>query len=117
MLQRVLKDEANSNAGPSRYRLGFNRSQAQSVAITQIKDWTRTRFEVPDEAPILVTEVSCAQEGCPPLQTMVAFWTDAGDRHHFKLRMSAEQVRQEDIAQLSFVDGVFSIEGSGSECC
>ena len=46
--------------------------------------WTRARFALPEDAVILVSEIACGLPGCPPLETVVAFWTD-DRRHRFKL--------------------------------
>jgi hypothetical protein len=52
-------------------------------ALDRVKRWTRQRFDLPRDAPVFVSEVSCAVPGCPPLETVVAFWTEGDARHHF----------------------------------
>ena len=47
-------------------------------ALDRIREWTRERFTLPGDAGILVSEVECKLPGCPPLETVVAFWTDPG---------------------------------------
>ena len=33
-------------------------------------------FALPEESAILVAEVTCAVPGCPPIETVIAFWSD-----------------------------------------
>ena len=56
------------------------------AALERVQGWTRDRFRIPGDAPILVSELTCTIDGCPPLQTLVAFWTEAAERHHFKIQ-------------------------------
>src|SRR5262249_5216746 len=63
-------------------RVGFvTRSPAQHAALERVRAWTRERFALDDDIPMLVTELACTLPGCPPRETVVAFWT-AEDRRH-----------------------------------
>jgi hypothetical protein len=44
-----------------------NRPERQQ-ALERVREWTRARFELSDEA-ITVAEVACTLPGCPPLET------------------------------------------------
>jgi nitrate reductase delta subunit len=64
--------------------LAFSKKSPEHVAaLGRVRDWVRERFKL-DETAILVAEVACAVPGCPPVETVIAFW-DAGQRHHFKV--------------------------------
>ena len=45
-------------------------------ALDRVREWTRARFALGEDTAILVAEVACAVPGCPPLETVVAFWSD-----------------------------------------
>lgn len=84
-------------------------------ALEAIKGWTRTRFRLPPEAPVLVAEVACSVPGCPPRETAVAFWTDSDVRHQFRLFKPVAEIAYDDIGWLmgwpdSHVDSAW-------ECC
>lgn len=66
-------------------------------AVEQLKDWTRQRFALAEEDVVLVAEIARALPGSPPLETIVAFWTDGGTRHHFTVFKPALDVRAEDV--------------------
>ena len=75
-----------------------NRINAEQLeTLEQIKSWTRERFKMADSAVILVAEVNCKIPGCPPVETVVAFWNDENMRYRFKLFMPVADVRMEDL--------------------
>jgi hypothetical protein len=82
-----------------------------------VKEWTRVRFKLPQDAAILVTEVACALPGCPPLETVVAFWTETGTRHHFKVFKPVEDVVPDDLPPAWLKSALIAVEGDGLECC
>ena len=53
-------------------------------ALDRVREWTRARFALGEDSAILVAEVACAVPGCPPLETVIAFWS-GGRRHHTKV--------------------------------
>jgi hypothetical protein len=89
----------------------------QIAALDQVREWTRMRFELPDDAPIMVSEVACGLPGCPPIETVVAFWTGADTRHHFKLFKPATEVVEDDLPPSWMKNALIVIEGFGCECC
>src|SRR5262245_14192805 len=87
------------------------------AALDRVREWTRARFKLADDASILVTEVSCTLPGCPPLETVVAFWTENDTRHHFKLFKRVDEVVPDDLPPWWMKNALVAIEGSDLECC
>jgi hypothetical protein len=87
------------------------------TALDQVREWTRARFKLSEDAAILVSEVTCGLPGCPPLETVVAFWTDNDTRHHFKLFKPVAEVLEEDLPPSWMKPALVAIEGAGLECC
>jgi hypothetical protein len=87
------------------------------VAAERVRAWTRARFNLPEDAAIMVAEVACAVPGCPPLETVVAFWTASDRRHHFKVFKPVEDVAEDDLPPTWLKDALADIEGIGCECC
>ena len=81
----------------STFRGSPEQRDAQRLGLERVRAWTRQRFSLTDDAPLLVTEVACSLPGCPPLETVVAFWTGADRRHQFKVFKPAAQVTSEDL--------------------
>ncbi len=82
-----------------------------------MREWTRARFKLSDDAAILVAEVSCAVPGCPPLETVIAFWTDSETRHQFKLFKPVAEVVLDDLPPTWMKNALIAIEGSDLDCC
>jgi nitrate reductase delta subunit len=86
-------------------------------ALKRVKDWTRGRFTLPDEATILVSEMACALPGCPPLETHVLFLPPNGKRHHFKMFKPVTEVVVDDLPYAWLKDTLALPEGAGCDCC
>jgi hypothetical protein len=94
------------------------KSPDQLKALDLVAAWTRARFKLPEDAAILVSEMTCALPGCPPLETVVAFWTEGGDkRHHFKLFKPVMQVVEDDLPPAWMKNALIVAEDFGAECC
>jgi nitrate reductase delta subunit len=86
-------------------------------ALDRVKAWTRERFKLAPDAAIMVAEVSCTLPGCPPLETVVAFWTGSEQRHQFKLFKPVTEVVPDDLPPTWMKNALVAIEGEGYECC
>lgn len=95
--------------------LGSVRKSADArAAFARIEAWTRRRFRLATEDAVLVTEIACGLPGCPPLETVVAFWS-GGERHQFKLFKRAVEADESDLPP-AFMKG--ALAGSDIvECC
>jgi hypothetical protein len=93
------------------------KSPAHLQALDQVKAWTRERFKLPETSAILVTEVACALPGCPPLETVVAFWTADGRAHRFKLFKPVEEVVNDDLPPAWLRGALAVVEGESWDCC
>ncbi len=76
--------------------LAFSKkSPEHTAALDRVREWVRARFSLGDTA-ILVAEVACAVPGCPPLETVIAFWSDER-RYHFKVFKPVAEVTDADL--------------------
>lgn len=95
----------------------LRKSPEQLQGLDRVRDWTRERFGLDPQAALLVTEVACGLPGCPPLETVVAFWTDGGQRRHqFKIFKPAAEVLPGDLPYAWMKDGLALAEGFGCDC-
>ncbi len=99
----------------ARRDLGFKKSPAQVEALDRVRAWTRERFRLAEELPVVVAEVACGLPGCPPLETVVAFWTADDRRHQFKLFKPVAEVVQDDLP-FAWLKDVLVSTGE-DECC
>ena len=100
-----------------RIRPALKRSPAHVAALGQVRDWTRTRFKLPEEAAVMAVEVACRQPGCPPLETVVAFWTDTNQRHQFKIFKRVEEVVEDDLPPTWLKGALVVNEEEEIDCC
>src|ERR1041384_19040 len=74
------------------------KSPEHLAALDRVREWVRARF-ARGEGAILVAEVACAVPGCPPIETVIAFWSDER-RHHFKVFLGHRFEHLEMVAPL-----------------
>ena len=86
-------------------------------AVERLKDWTRARFALGDADTVVVSELARVLPGFPPLETVVAFWTADGTRHHFKVFKPVEGVVEEDLPPAWLKDALALSEGVECACC
>ena len=91
-------------------------SAADPGAIARVREWVRQRFRLPEDAPVMVSQIECSLPGCPPLETVVAFW-EAETRHHFKLFKPVDDVTTGDLPFAWMKESLIVPEGFGCECC
>lgn len=66
-------------------------------ALGRIEGWTRDRFALPGDAVVMVTEIVCGVPGCPPLETVIAFWTGDETRYRLKIFKRVTEVAESDL--------------------
>jgi nitrate reductase delta subunit len=90
---------------------------AQLAALARIQTWVQERFSLPAEAAVLVAELACTLPGCPPLETVIAFWTGADVRHHYKVFKPAQQVLPDDLPPYWMKDALAVPPDWACGCC
>ena len=95
----------------------FRKRPEHVAALDRVREWTRARFKLPEDAAILVAEVSCTVPGCPPLETVVAFWTENETRHQFKVFKPVAAVVPDDLPPTWMKNALVAIEGGDLDCC
>ena len=95
----------------------FSKPAAPAPGLERVRAWTQERFALQPDETILVTEVACTVPGCPPLETVVAFWTADGTRHHFKVFKPVDAVVPEDLPYAWMKRGLAVPDGFTCDCC
>lgn len=80
-----------------------------------MREWVRSRFRIGDAA-ILVAEVECMVPGCPPIETVIAFWSE-GRRHHFKVFKPVAEVVEDDLPPAWLKPALAVAEDYECGCC
>ena len=93
-----------------------SRNAGKIDAVRRIKDWTRERFSLGDDVAVMVAEVECGLPGCPPIETIVTFWTAPETRHAFKAFKPALEVTTEDLPPAWMKNAIIS-DSDDLSCC
>lgn len=93
-----------------------SRNAGKIDAVRRIKDWTRERFSLGDDVAVMVAEVACGLPGCPPIETIVTFWTAPDVRHAFKAFKPVAEVTIEDLPPYWMKNSIITESGDLS-CC
>ena len=78
----------------------FGRKPIQTEKPRAIKDWTRAVLNLPLDTTVLVSELACKEEGCPPRETIIAVLTGPQQRIVRKVHAAVADVTRELIIQL-----------------
>ncbi len=111
-----LADKPAPRSAPLRF--GAFRQDAGNIgALDRVRDWTREGLALADDDTVLVAEVVCARPGCPPLETVVTFWTRTGERHWFKVFKPLAEVVFDDMPPAWLKDALYAADPVDGACC
>jgi hypothetical protein len=102
-------------AGPLRVG-AFKTEPGHEEAVVRVQAWTRARFDLDSEAAVLATELVCTRPGCPPLETVVAFWVHEDQRRHFRVFKPIADVAANDLPPAWLMDALCA-EPEDDGCC
>lgn len=85
-------------------------------AVRQIKAWTRERFSLDEDVTVMVAEVACGLPGCPPIETIVTFWTAPQTRHAFKAFKPVTEVITDDLPP-AWMKAAIICDSDDPSCC
>jgi len=96
---------------------GFQKKDVEhSAAIARVRAWVGERFVLSADDTVMVVELACALPGCPPLETVIAFWIGE-QRHHLKLFKPVAQVTQNDLPPSWFRAALAVDINFDGDCC
>lgn len=102
-------------AGPLRVG-AFKTEPGHEQAVARVQAWTRARFDLDAAAAVMATELICTRPGCPPLETMVAFWVYGNQRRHFRVFKPIADVAADDLPPAWLMDALCA-EPEEDGCC
>ena len=97
----------------------FASSPLQDAALARVEAEVRARFRLTPDTSVLVTELACAVPGCPPLETVIAFWSGGNPplRHHYKVFKPVQQVSEDDLPPWWMKDALIAMPDWVCACC
>ena len=94
----------------------FRKSPAQLAALDRVAGWTRARFGLGEADAVLVSEIACGLPGCPPIETVIAFWGGPETRYRYKVFKPAHEVVEDDLPPAWFKPELID-DGTSASCC
>lgn len=67
----------------------------------RVQAWMRETLGLPADAPVLVTELRCGDEGCPDVETVIAVMGEPGKARLHKLPKPAAEITHFDVLSLA----------------
>lgn len=99
----------------------FRPSTSTSAASARVEALARERFALHADEVVAVNEVASGLPGCPPLETVIAFWTDRDDgstqRHHCKVFKPLRDVVADDLPPAWMKPALAVAPGYACDCC
>ena len=94
----------------------FRKKPDELAAFARIEGFVRARFGLATTDQVLVTELMCKVPGCPPLETVIAFWTADGTRHHVKVFKRAVEVVCDDLPPAWYRPALVVDDNASMDC-
>ena len=78
------------------------KNQEKDVAtILKIKNWVRETFKLTEYETVLVTELKCHEEGCPPIETVIVVLREGTGKEQYKFHKRMDEINFEDIENIT----------------
>ena len=90
---------------------------AQFAAVERIEKWTRVRFNLADDTVVIAAEIACQVPGCPPIETVIVFWSGEGTRYRFKVFKPVAEVSEDDLPVAWLLPSLVDHGELGCDCC
>lgn len=62
-----------------------------------VKAWTRSALRLHEDVSVLVSELTCTEPGCPPLETVIAVLEEGGVHRQFKVHRALADLSEEEV--------------------
>ena len=73
--------------------------------VGAIKEWSRECLALEDGATVMVSELRCTEDGCPPLETVIAVFAPDGGRLQLTVHKPLDGVTRGDVAAAAAAKG------------
>lgn len=77
-----------------------SRGPRSSERANEIKAQIAAELGLDEETIVIVSELACMEEGCPPVETVIAVFRPAMEKLQFRLHCSMTEITAHDIQQM-----------------
>ena len=69
--------------------------------LVRVKSWVSEVFDLSEDISVMITQLQCTEEGCPPIETVIAIMEMPGKPRQYKIHKPLAEVDQTDIVSLT----------------
>ncbi|MCG6133799.1 MAG: hypothetical protein MET45_03910 [Nostoc sp. LLA-1] len=80
------------------FSFGNKKPQVNPEKIATVKQWIYQFFTIDSETPISLSQLSCIEANCPPIETVISLMTMPPQQ--YKIHKAIDDIDYEDITQL-----------------
>ena len=81
--------------------IGGSKPKTNLDMVRKIKGTLEKALSLPDSATISITELACSEEGCPPIETVVALLQAGSNPLQHKFNKPAGEFKSADLVEVS----------------
>ena len=85
--------------------LGSRDNVERAEAVRRVKGWVQVHAHAGDDQAVLVTELRCREEGCPPIETVLALLCPHQEPRKWKVRKPVVQITEDDVGAAMAANG------------
>lgn len=93
------------------------RRPGRGAEAARVAALARERFGLGDGAAVVASELRCRVPGCPPVETAVLIWDEAGVRHRLKVFKPLAEVVEGDLPPRWYLPALVDEGEGGCGCC
>jgi hypothetical protein len=79
---------------------GLSRTRSDQETRRKMKQLVLHKFGLPAETSILLTELQCLEEGCPPIETVIAILDKPGEPRQYKIHKPMAVITDQDLDEI-----------------
>lgn len=78
-----------------------DKPRTDPAAVARVKGWAAELFGLAPDAAVMVTELRCAEDDCPDVETVIAVLGEPGRARSHKLLKPVAEVTRAEVAALA----------------
>jgi hypothetical protein len=95
----------------------FGRGSRSSERANEIKIQVAAELGLDEETTVMVSELACMEEGCPPVETVIAVFRPGMPKLQFRLHRPMAEITAHDIQEMCARQTNSSLEKNHGNCC
>lgn len=74
--------------------------KTKSNNASNVKEWTRQALNLDENTIVMVSELQCHEEGCPPIETVIAVMETGKEKKMFKIHKAIDELTENEVDEV-----------------